>query len=199
LNTLSNYSTLRFIHNETTSDIGYNTYTSYNTLELRGIDSTIYIDDVIYNDVANLIFNALPSNIDIIDGNLTIIKQPLTKTSCDNVPVEFSIECVGGIPPYTYNWVVNGSNVPFNTSSIKFLTSLEQNGMVIYCTVIDNNGHSVTSDYAKLYVIECDDECLTTYYMGGPYNLLCHIAGNGKSKYYNDHLKGLIYEQIRNN
>jgi len=156
-----------------------------NDVELNFIPNECNIHVINYIDTnnSNLIFKPYDCDIVFDSGELKIIQQPVDPIACDGYTAKFSIVVAGGTPPYRYRWVVNGSDAPYNSPELSFIASMDQNGMSVYCEVTDSVGRSLTSDIITLTVKDCDKECLTTYYMGGPYNLPCHMFGLDKVFY----------------
>ena len=85
------------------------------------------------------------------------LTQPANQTVTATGNVMFSVT-VGGLPPFSYRWLFNGTNLPAGAnvsgvaSNVLTLTAVSTNNAGSYSVVITNTSGSVTSSVATLTV-----------------------------------------------
>jgi len=81
----------------------------------------------------------------------TILTQPQSQTVPAGSNVTFNVVAIGE-KPLTYQWQLNGTNIPTATSPSLTLTSVQSRDAGTYTVVIGNSISSITSDPASLDV-----------------------------------------------
>jgi hypothetical protein len=86
------------------------------------------------------------------DGSPYIGRQPWTQTIFSGMNVEFTVAALGR-PPFSYQWQLNGTNIPGATNSVLQLTSAHMNSAGNYRCIVTNTIGSITSLPATLNVL----------------------------------------------
>jgi hypothetical protein len=87
-----------------------------------------------------------------MDAPPYILTQPQSQTVVLGQNASFSVGAIG-LAPVTYQWSLNGTNLPNATNSTLTLTSVNTNNAGSYQVVLANNQGSVTSSNATLTVL----------------------------------------------
>jgi hypothetical protein len=82
----------------------------------------------------------------------TITVQPQSQTVLLGETVTFGVVATNGIPPYTYQWQMNESNISGATGTTLILTNVQTNQAGSYSVVVGGIGGSVVSQSAALAV-----------------------------------------------
>jgi peptidoglycan/xylan/chitin deacetylase (PgdA/CDA1 family) len=103
-------------------------------------------------DALNIITQSnVASNI-IVYAQLTVSINPVSVNTTIGTPQIFSSVVSGGAQPYTYQWYLNGSQVPNTNESSWSFTPTSAGNFIIYLTVADNNTAFLQSNNATLAV-----------------------------------------------
>jgi hypothetical protein len=79
-----------------------------------------------------------------------IAVQPENQTASVGETAYFSVGTGGGSPPLSYQWQLNGRNVPYATGSLLVLTHVQLADAGVYSVIVSNAGGTVTSSNAVL-------------------------------------------------
>ncbi len=110
----------------------------------------------------------------------TIATQPQSQTVLAGETVTFSVAANGGIPPYNYQWQINGSNISGATADTVVLTGVQSNQVGSYSVVVGDAGGSVLSSNATLRVLAPVPDTVVVFDQAG---LLSGLANGGNVKF----------------
>jgi hypothetical protein len=84
---------------------------------------------------------------------LSVSVSPTSASIFEGQSVFFTSTVNGGIPPYTYQWYINGTSVPGANSNNWTFTPLTNGSYNVYLNVTDNAGTTATSNTATVTVM----------------------------------------------
>lgn len=123
---------------------------SYTTPVLTGANNGDKITVVVSNPV-----NSVTSNVATLTVNAAvapgITQQPVSQAVLLNGPATFSVG-VSGSGPFSYQWQLNGSNLPGANSATYEIFQVQQSNVGSYTVVITNPAGGVTSAPATLTI-----------------------------------------------
>jgi parallel beta-helix repeat protein len=141
---------------------GTYTYTAGSMVQVTAIPYTSYKFDYWELDGAN-VGSANPYTV-LMDKNhtlkavfsaippLTVSINPLSASILVGQSVTFTSTVSGGVPPYTYQWFLNGNPVSGATSNNWTFTPTSTGIFYVYLTVKDAKGNIAQSDAARIAV-----------------------------------------------
>jgi hypothetical protein len=100
--------------------------------------------------------SVLSSNavLTVIPAVTTITSQPQSQSVWQGAGATFSVTAAGGSLPLSFQWSLNGADLPLATSSTLVLTNLQPTNAGNYSVVVSNAGGQVLSSNALLTVRE---------------------------------------------
>jgi hypothetical protein len=111
---------------------------------------------------------------------LDVLSSPKGQTADLGDPVSFTV-LVTGIPPFAYQWQLNGSPIPNATSSRYTIPTVGTNDAGGYSVVVSNDWKVLTSATAQLAIGPAAPFCLTCGFSGS--NLTLTLMAEGGRTY----------------
>ena len=102
--------------------------------------------------VSNSVGTATSSNALLSVVPLIIITQPQSQSVCVGCTASFGVNCQS-VLPLTYQWRMNGTNLPGATNNPLVLTNVNYSQAGSYSVVVSNSAGAVTSSNALLSVV----------------------------------------------
>jgi hypothetical protein len=130
-------------------DVGNLSGTSTDTLTITGIDPT---NEGVYSVVIVGATIVTSENVNLkVLSPVSITTQPVSRTVAAGSTVAFGVGA-GGTTPFTYQWLLNDTEIPGATNSAYVLTNVQQSAAGNYSVIVSNSVDSMTSEAAALGV-----------------------------------------------
>jgi hypothetical protein len=113
----------------------------------------------------------------------TITNQPQGQTVLVGETVAFSVAADGGTPPFTYQWQMDGTNIPGATNNPLVLTNVQSSQAGNYSVLVNGQGASVLSSNALLAVVTPQPGKVVIMDQAG---LFAGLAGGGNVTFTDD-------------